>query len=247
MSSLRAVTNGIGSGVTGADAALSGSATIASGSVWIGGIECIVSGSSISKTGVATGKNYIFAYLPAGNSSTANVGITSVAPTGTDVAIITDCDFGTGDDRFSNFSTSGYTGARTFGRAMNGSINVTYDNALARGGTLIFANDQKLYNGNVEGSLEYATIEPANFATIFGGVYTSGGTSGTFKLTATNTPLPFMIEFNQVTNGVTATYRLLKCYSNSLTLSMDRENYLMPSLNFVAIGNQEGNVMTIQA
>lgn len=247
LSRLRAFTDGIDSGVTVAAGASSGSATIASGYCWIGGKLCSVSGSSVDGAAGLTGIVYIFAYLPAGNSSTANVSLTGVSPTGTNVAILADASYGTGSNIFSDFSASGYTGMRAFGRAQNMTLNISYDTAQARGGTLIFANDLKLYNGACEGTLEYANISGANLASILGASWASGGAgSGTLTLSATQTPLNFMIETQQVTDGVTATIRVLNCKSTQLGLNIDRENYLIPTLNFMAVGNQEGDLLTYQ-
>ncbi len=254
LSRLRAYTNGIGSGVA-VTTSLSGSAAVATGSVWIGGIEVQVTANSIdiaSGAGISTGSMKIFAYLAAGQSSTATLGfLTANAPAfsnpaGTAIAIISDGGFGTGTGIYVEDSTSGLTGARPFGRSQNGTVNITYDNALARGGNLIFGNDQKLFNGAVEGTLEYASISGANIAKILGGDYASGGTSGTMTLSATQQPISFMVEFQQITNGITSTYRILRCHSNSLTFGLDRENYTIPSLNFVGIANHSGGIMTIQ-
>ena len=91
--------------------------------------------------------------------------------------------FGTGSSSWTtaaNVDTSGLTGMRPFGRAQNCSLNITYDSIMARGGNLVFPTDQKFYNGNIEGSLEYAAISRANLAKIYGGTWTSGGAgSGT--------------------------------------------------------------------
>lgn len=258
VSQLRAITNGIGTSTTTIDGS-TGSAAVASGSVWIGGIECVLSAVDItigSGADVNTGNMFIYAYLAAGQSSTATMDfatgssllVTNYPQVGTDIAVIAQGAFGTGGSEFStgaDISTSGLTGARAFGRAQNCNLNITYDNAMHRGGTLIFPNDIKHYNGNIEGTLEYANISGANLASIYGATWASGGAgSGTLTLTATQKPLPFMVETQQVTDGVTSTIRILKCYSNSLTLNIDRENFTIPSLAFQAIGNQEGDVIT---
>ena len=204
---LRAYTNGIGSGCVAAGG--TGSATVGAGSVWIGGIECVVTGSSMdidSGASANTGNMCLYAYLPAGNSSTANVSFATGSSViylnrknpGTAIAILSVGQFGTGSSSYAtaaSCSLSGLTGARPFGRAQNCNITISYDNAMHRGGTLIFPNDQKLYNGSVEGTLEHANISGANLASIFGADWTSGGAgSGTMTLTATQQPIPFMVE-----------------------------------------------------
>ena len=258
ISRLRAYSNGIGSGVTTVGG--TGSATIASGSVWIGGKECTVSSSSIDiGTGADTntGVCWLYAYLPAANSSTANVGFATGSSSivlnypnlQTNIAIISQGQFGTGSSSYATAasnSLSGLTGMRTFGRAQNCSLNITFDQAVARGGNLIFANDAKLYNGNIEGTLENADIDGDRLAHLLGADWASGGVgSGTLTITGTQAPVNFMLELQSLTNGETATYRLMKCYSNSITMTIDRENYTIPSMNFQAIGNQSGEVMTI--
>jgi hypothetical protein len=255
---LRAYTNGIGSSV--AVSAATGSCAVTSGSVWIGGVEAVCSAQTVTIASAAstnTGNMAIIAYLAAGDTATATLSFaTGSSPTYlyrdvSNVAVIAKGQFGTGTSTFStaaNQDLSGLTGMRPFGRAQNGSINVTYDQAVARGGNLVFPTDVKLYNGNIDGTLEYAVISGANLAKIIGADWTSGGaTTGTLTLSSTQAPLPFMIEFVAITNGDTATWRIPKCYSNSLTFTIDRENYTMPTLNFQAVANQAGNILTVDS
>jgi hypothetical protein len=54
-----------------------------------------------------------------------------------------------------------------------------------------------------------------------------------------------MIETQEITDGVTATIRILKCYSTQLAIKSDTENYTIPSMNFVAVGNKEGNIISV--
>jgi len=249
LSRLRALKPGLDSGCACDTGGVGATAVVASGSVWIGGVLCAVTALDVDISAVspASGTKYIFARLAAGQSSTATLDATSVDPRPNGWAVIGlfDNNFGGGAPHLEAYDTSGVTGHEAFGRAQNCSVNITYDNALARGGTLVFGNDQKMYNGNIEGTLEFASISGQGLAEIYGGEWASGGAgSGTMTLTATQSPIPFAIEAQQITNGVTGTIKILKCYSNSITLNMDRENYLIPSLNFVGVANSEGDVMT---
>ena len=250
LSRLRAYTNGIGTSTTILGTGGAGcTAVMPSGSVWIGGTEAVLSAIDIDTSAVspASGTKYLFADFAATQSSTATLDTTSVDPrTFRDKGQIAMLGIYThASGSITNIDTSGMTGLKVFGRAQNCNLTLSYDSAQARGGTLIFANDMKLYNGAAEGTLEAADISGAVLAKILGGTWASGGAaSGTMTITATNAPIPFMIETQQITNGVTGTIRLLKCYSNQISMNMDRENYLIPSLSFQAIANQEGVVLT---
>ncbi len=249
LSRLRALKNGLNTGCAITTGGIGATAVVASGDCWIGGVQVVVSAIDVdvSAFSPASGTKYIFARLAAGQSSTATLDATSAdpRPNGWAVLGLIDNNFGGGAPHLEALDISGVTGFEAFGRAQNCTVNITYDNALARGGTLVFANDQKLFNGNIEGTLEYASISGQALAEIYGGEWASGGAgSGTWTLTATHEPIPFAIEAQQISNGVTGTIRILKCYSNSLTLNLDRENYLIPSLNFVGIANSEGDVLT---
>jgi len=261
VSTIKAYTNGLSTGcvVTGG----TGSANVATGDVWIGGRYCCVSNTAdfdalamSSGADTNTGIMFIYAYLAAGESSTADVAFATGSSSivlnwpnvGTAIALISKGTFGSGSSTFGTVNeTSGLTGLRPFGRAMNCSINVTYDQAVARGGSLVFGTDIKMYNGAIEGTLEYADIAISNIAGLIGAEWAlgAGAGCGTVTLSATNAPLPFMIETQQITDGITATWQLLNCRSNSLTFNIDRENYMQPSISFQAIGNQEGDVIKV--
>ena len=245
LSRLRAYTNGVDSGCAISTGGANATATIAAGFAWIGGTQIVVSAGNIDISAVspAAGTKYLVYKIASGDTITGTQDITGTKPTGDDVAIIATIL----NDASSATNIDLNTGLQTFGRSRTCSINMTYDQAVARGGNLIFPNDVKMYNGAIEGTLEYAEIDPKAFAKIFGGTYASGGVgSGTLTISGTTTPKPFMVEAQQITNGVTATYTLLKCYSNSLSMTVSREDYTVPSMSFQAIANASGNTIQIQ-
>lgn len=250
ISRLRGYRNGI---ETGCACATGGAATgiaVATGMVWLDGIQCQLTAVTINLgTASGTGK-WVIATLPAGNTSTAAATATFVDPTGTLYALLDRFSYGTAANVVQLLTGAGgksaTTALMTFGRAQNVTVNITYDQALARGGTLVFSDDAKFFNGAIEGNCEYADVDVEMFSRLLGGSYASAGSaSGTWAVSATNQPFPFMIESQIITDGVTGTFRLLKCYSTQLALKLDRENYLIPNLNFVAVANKVGNIATI--
>ncbi len=252
LSTIKALTNGLGSGCVISTGNVGAPAVVATGFCYIGGKTVTVSAIDvdISALSPASGTKFIFARLGAGQSSTATLDATSVDPRRTDGAVLglIDNNVGGGAPHLEGMDTSGVSGVKVIGRAMNCSVNITYDQAIARGGTLVFGNDMKNYNGAVEGTLEYADFTGQDWAYMYGGAFASGGVGcGTWTLTATNEPFPFAVETQTITNGITNTVTLLKCYSPGLTLSIDRENFMQPSINFQAVANGEGDVMTISS
>ena len=244
MSRLLAKVNGIDSGCAITTGGVGATAVVASGAVFIGGTNVVVSAIDVDVSAVSPSNStkYLFARIASGDTVTGTLDVTSVKPA-EDVAIL--ATFLTEAANITNINVN--TGVQAFGRARTCSINMTYDSAVARGGSLIFPNDMKLYNGNIEGTLEYAEIDAKALGKVFGGDWASGGVgSGTLTITGTQAPRPFMIEAQQITNGVTATYTLLKCYSNSLAMTVSREDYTVPTLSFAAIANASGNIITIQ-
>lgn len=246
LSTLIGYANGWETGCAITTGGVGSTAVVATGMVWIGGNKCHVTARDvdISACSPTLGWKYIFARLAAGQSSTATLDATSIDPRPNGWAVIGYVKTTAAAGKLTGLTTSGTTGKIPFGRAMNCSINISYDQAVARGGTLAFGTDMKLYNGTCEGTLEYASLTGANISRLLGADWASAGSvSGTMTLTATHTPLPFAIESQSITNGVTSTITLQKCYSNQITLNMDRENYTIPSVSFQALADSEGDVI----
>ena len=113
----------------------------------------------------------------------------------------------------------------TIARLMNVNINVTYDNAQLRGDNRVFADDQQLFNGNIEGTFEVGEVDLTAIAGMMNAGIAGAAGSGTLTLTATDVlTTGAAIEINQVTNGITATYTLSNCYFDTIGLTLDREN-----------------------
>ena len=92
---------------------------------------------------------------------------------------------------------------------------------------------------------EFADISGVQLSRILGADYASGGSaSGTLTLSATQEPITFMLQAQSVTDGITGTFRLLKCKSNQLTMRFNRESYTVPNLAGMAYGNEQGTVCT---
>lgn len=132
-------------------------------------------------------------------------------------------------------------------RLNNVTMNLTYDTAQLRGDNRIFADNLQLYNGNIEGSFEVGDINLTAIADMFGATVAFAGGSGTLTLTATQVLGTGQdIEISAVTNGVTGTLTFKNCKFSTLGLTLDRENYTMPSTNFVVAGDANGVMMTWQ-
>ena len=136
----------------------------------------------------------------------------------------------------------------TVARLHNITVNITYDNAVMRGDNRIFADHCALFNGAVEGSWEWGEVVTSGISDMLGGTATVAAGSGTWVLSATQFPTSGMqLILSGVTDGVTCTVTLKAVKVPSLTLKFDRENYLMPSANFICYGDvAAGNVITIQ-
>ena len=142
-----------------------------------------------------------------------------------------------------NLTVSGVAVARL----MNLQINISYDTAPLRGGNLVFPTYQALYNGNIEGSFEVGDINLTSIASMLGAGVSFAAGSGTMTLTATQVLVTGCdIVCSSVTNGVTGTLTIKNCRFNTLGITIDRENYTLPSTNFVACGDSAGVIFSFQ-
>lgn len=248
-------------GVTAAAANSSGTnisnIQVNSGLVMIDGVEVTVSaqsGSFFTEAGATGAGLLVYAYVAAGDTTTATIGVyTAAHPNNTATNINTAIaplyrfDYGTGSAGVGNFVLwSGGTATKAIGKVQNVSINVTYEQAQMRGGSDIFPIDTQHFDGVVEGSFEFSD-PTATHQLFLGGVYVSGGSSGTWSLSGTSRPERLAIQFQNVTDGITATYTIPRAYLSSQTNDFSRTEYLNPSFNFIAQSNYQGDILKIQS
>ena len=132
-------------------------------------------------------------------------------------------------------------------RLMNINMNISYDTAPLRGGNLIFPTYMAMYNGNIEGTFEVGDINLTAMASMLGAGVSFAAGSGTLTLTATQVLATGAdIVVSCVTNGVTGTLTIRNCRFSTIGLTIDRENFTIPSTNFIACGDSNGQVFTFQ-
>lgn len=135
----------------------------------------------------------------------------------------------------------------SIGKIQNVKLDISYENAQLRGTVDIFPTDTQFFNGKVEGSFEYGSIELSQIAYMLAGsgAFAGAGGSGTVTFSATVKPKAVQMIFSGVTNGITATWKLQKVYIPKLNLDFKRTDYMLPGMDFVC-DSTAGNVLTIQ-
>lgn len=229
-------------------------------SIMIDGITAIWSAQVLSITAIMgtgagqTGSGLLlFAHL-SGNTTTSIAGMLSAAhalntstnlPTA--MAPIAKFSFGTGANTISTLAlVSGGSATKTIARVQNVSINFSTELAQMRGGGDVYPVDSQSFDGKCEGSFEFSE-QTATQLQLFGGVYASAGaSSGTWTLSATSKPNPVSLVFQNVTNGVTGTYRIMRSYMNSIGNDFSRTDYMNPSYSFISQANNAGTVLTME-
>ena len=245
-----------GAATTGSSGAPASNVQVSSGLVMIDGVTATLSAQSAAYTlAGATGTGLLlYAYIAAGSTTTATLAIVTAAhPLNTasnlptSICPLAKFSFGTGADSISTIAAwSGGSASQVIAKVQNVSINLSYETADMRGGGDVFPVDRQFFDGKAEGSFEFADQTATQFL-MFGGIYASAGAaSGTWTLSGTSKPEVCSLVFQNVTNGVTATYTLHRTHLTQSSNDMSRTDYLMPSYSFVSKANNAGTVLTVQ-
>ena len=242
-------------GTTGSSGAPAQNIAVASGLVMIDGITATLSAASAAYTAAgATGTGLlVYAYIAAGDTTTATLGVLTAAdglntavgiPTA--IAPLHRFSFGTGANSISTIvKWSGGSATRVIAKVQNVSINISTESAQMRGGGDVYPTDTQFFDGKIEGSFEFAD-QTATQLLFLGGTYLSGGASGTWTLSGISKPEPLSLVFQNITNGITSVYTLMRAYLNQSSEEFSRTDYRFPTYNFVAQSNSKGTVMTVQ-
>lgn len=254
---LNVLTNNLTNGGVVSTATAGTGVQASSGSFMLDGITGVLSGQSASITiAGSTGTGLlIYAYIAAGSTITGTLAYaTATDPINTSIGIPTAIvplgrfSFGTGASVVSTFlAWSGGSATKVIGKVQNVKIDISVENAQMRGGGDVYPVDTQFFNGKCEGSFEWAD-DTATQLLFLGGSYASGGaSSGTWTLSGVSKPEPVSLSFSNVTNGITATYTILRAYLASNSRDYKRTDYMMPSYNFISQANILNNVLTVQA
>lgn len=228
---------------------------VSSGLVMIDGITAVLSAGSASFAAAGnTGNGLLaYAYIASGDTVTATIGIVSAShPINTATNIPTAIcplarfDFGTASNAIGNIVVwSGGSATKTIAKVQNVSINVSYENAQMRGGGDVYPVDTQFFDGKCEGNFEFSD-QTATQLLLIGGIYASGGASGTWTLSAVSKPESVSLVFQNVTNGITSTYSIMRAYLSQSTNDFSRTDYLTPSYDFISQANNQGTVLKVQ-
>jgi len=126
----------------------------------------------------------------------------------------------------------------TIARLNNVSVNLTYDTAPLRGGNLIFPTHMATYNGNCEGSFENGEVDLSAIGDMIGA---DQAASSITVSAASVLASGCVIKISCTTDGITGVLSIYGCRFPSLSFTIDRENYVMPTTNFIAIGSGASN------
>lgn len=231
---------------------------VSSGLIMIDGITAVLSAASAqfnSGAGLFTGSGLLLYAHLSGNTTTGIIAIASAAdPINTATNIPTAIcplarfSFGTGSAGVGEIvAFSGGSATKTIDRVQNVSITISSEQAQMRGGADQFPVDTKQFDSVCEGNFEFSEQTSTHFQ-FFGGIFASGGAvgSGTWTLSGNSRPNALSLVFQNVTDGNTSTYRIMRAYLSQQTNDFTRTDFMNPAWTFVTQVNVNGDVLTIQ-
>ncbi len=258
---LKALTNNVLTGATVTTGAASGSnahqLAVSSGLCMIDGVTAVISANAAvtyTEAGATGTGLMVYAHFGAGQSSTATLAVLTAAdplntavPLSTAICPLYRFSYGTGAAAVSSIEIiSGGSATKTIGKVQNVSITLSYETANLRGGSDVFPCDIKHFDGALEGSFEFGDPTATQFL-LLGGVYASGGSaSGTWTLQSSSVPRPLSLVFSTTTNGITATYTVMRAFISQSTNDFSRTEYMIPSYTFQGQSNVNNDVFLIQ-
>lgn len=138
------------------------------------------------------------------------------------------------------------TASIAIARVQGVNLNMNFgDPVLLRWEGQKYPGDIRFADAGIEGSFTYSNVDITSLASMFGASGTFSATSGTFTVSAGNTPGGWSLAFSLVTDGITSTYTFPKIFVNSFTIPASRTEHVQYEANFVVMSTA-GSVVTIQ-
>ena len=132
-----------------------------------------------------------------------------------------------------------------FGCIQGVTLDFGFDRAMLHCGNNLYPSDVRIHTASITGRAQFADIDGEAMYHILGGdSYSAGDHSVT--LTDTTKPSAFQIRFLTTTDTVNLQFTLNSCFSESLSWSFGRTDYVIPDFGFVAFADANGVVGNIQ-
>jgi len=110
-------------------------------------------------------------------------------------------------------------------------------------GASLYAYDVRIHTATISGKASFAEIDGEAFYKLLGGDNYVAGDS-VITISQTTSPAAFRMRLIKTTDSVTIVLTLLQVRTDSLSLSMERTNHLIPDFGFTAFANTAGSVAT---
>jgi hypothetical protein len=130
-----------------------------------------------------------------------------------------------------------------FGCVQNTSIDFSFDRAQLYCGSALYAKDVRVHTATISGKAAFAEIDGEAFYKLLGGdSYVAGDSNIT--ISQTTSPSAFRMRLIKTTDTTTMILTLLQVRTDSLSISMERTNHIIPDFGFTAFADASGNVAT---